>query len=330
MAPEEIESLAERVRAGERRALARAITLIESTRPDHRRAAEALTDALAGAGREALRVGLTGTPGVGKSCFIEALGLDLVEAGHRVAVLAVDPSSARSGGAILGDKTRMPQLARHPRAFIRPSPSGAELGGVARRSREAIAIVGAAGFDIVLVETVGVGQSETLVAEMTDIFLLLIAPAGGDELQGVKRGVMEIADLIVVNKADGALEAQANATRADYAGALSLMAKRPGDPEGYPVAMTASARTGTGLEAVWEKLGALARWRRETGWRDRRRGEQALSALERVLAEGAVATLKADARVAERLAQLRPEVAAETLPPEKAAEELLALFRGSG
>ena len=216
----------------------------------------------------ALRVGLTGTPGVGKSSFIESLGLMLTGRGRRLAVLAVDPSSARSGGSILGDKTRMEHLARSPLAFIRPSPSQAALGGVARRSREAIRLVEAWGAEVVLVETVGVGQSETMVAEMTDVFVLLIAPGGGDELQGVKRGIMEMADLILVNKADGAHEPEARRTCADYAGALRLLRPRPGDPQGYPRAMTVSALTGAGLPEAWAAVEALA----EARHRQRRLG----------------------------------------------------------
>lgn len=198
----DISDLARRVATGDRRALARAITLVESGRADHRVDAMGLLDVLATGGKQAIRIGLSGTPGVGKSTFIEGFGLMLTAAGHRVAVLAVDPSSARSGGSILGDKTRMDLLARDPNAFIRPSPSQTQLGGVARRTREAVALCEAAGYDIVLIETVGVGQSETVVAQMSDLFLLLLAPAGGDELQGVKRGIMEIADMILVNKAD--------------------------------------------------------------------------------------------------------------------------------
>ncbi|MEL6318845.1 MAG: methylmalonyl Co-A mutase-associated GTPase MeaB, partial [Pseudomonadota bacterium] len=203
------EARAAAVRAGDRRALARAVTLVESRRADHRAEAAALIDALA-AGRgadapQALRLGLSGPPGVGKSTLIETLGVRLVARGARVAVLAVDPSSAAGGGSILGDKTRMPELARAPEAFIRPSPAGGALGGVARRTRETIALAEAAGFSVVIVETVGVGQSETMVADMTDVFALLVSPGGGDELQGVKRGVMELADLVLVNKADGAM-----------------------------------------------------------------------------------------------------------------------------
>jgi len=270
----ETEALADKLLNGDRRALARAITLVESARRDHREAAEALLDRLATEGREALRVGLSGTPGVGKSTYIEAFGMDLTGAGKRVAVLAVDPSSARTGGSILGDKTRMERLAREPLAYIRPSPSQTELGGVARRTREAIALCEAAGFDMVVVETVGVGQSETLVAEMTDIFVLLLAPGGGDELQGVKRGIMEIADLILINKADGDLEAAARRTAADYAGALRLMRPRPGDPPGWPRVETVSALTGAGLAEARTAMEELADHRRASGaWAARRRGQ---------------------------------------------------------
>ena len=211
----DIADLAERISKGERRGLARGITLVESARADHRVMATELLSLLPQE-RRALRIGLSGTPGVGKSTFIESFGMMLTAAGLRVAVLAVDPSSARSGGSILGDKTRMDRLSRDPLAFIRPSPSQTHLGGVARRTREAVALCEGAGFDVVLIETVGVGQSETVVAQMSDLFLLLLAPAGGDELQGVKRGIMEMADLILVNKADGDLKPAAMRTRADY------------------------------------------------------------------------------------------------------------------
>jgi len=249
------DALAQRILAGERRALARAITLVESGRSDHRARALALLERLRGAGRQALRVGLSGTPGVGKSTFIEAFGMMLTAQGLRVAVLAVDPSSARSGGSILGDKTRMERLSRDPHAFIRPSPSQTHLGGVARRTREAVALCEAAGFDLVLIETVGVGQSETVVAEMADLFVLLMAPAGGDELQGVKRGIMEIADMILVNKADGELLTTATRTCADYAGALRLLRKRSQDPPGFPKAMMVSAVAETGVAARDRPLG---------------------------------------------------------------------------
>ena len=271
----DITDLSARILAGERRALARAITLVESRRADHRAQADALLESLARADRQALRIGLSGTPGVGKSTFIEAFGLMLTAQGQKVAVLAVDPSSTRSGGSILGDKTRMERLARDPNAFIRPSPSQTHLGGVARRSREAVALCEAAGFDVVLIETVGVGQSETMVSEICDLFVLLLAPAGGDELQGVKRGIMEMADLIIVNKADGDLKPNATRTCSDYAGALRLMRKRPQDPEGYPLAMTVSALQGNGLQTAWAHMQTLTRWRRDHGFWQQRRADQA-------------------------------------------------------
>ncbi|MFK7870465.1 MAG: methylmalonyl Co-A mutase-associated GTPase MeaB [Roseobacter sp.] len=268
------EKLAARVAAGERRALSRAITLVESGRADHRAEAQRLLTALP-RDREALRIGLSGTPGVGKSTFIETFGMMLTQQGLRVAVLAVDPSSTRSGGSILGDKTRMDYLSREPLAFIRPSPSQTHLGGVARRSREAVAVCEGAGFDVILVETVGVGQSETVVAQMSDVFLLLLAPAGGDELQGVKRGIMEIADLIVINKADGDLKPAATRTCADYAGALRLLRKRQQDPEGYPKAQMVSALEGRGLDGVWSDIQTLIAWRKAQGHWARTRAEQA-------------------------------------------------------
>ncbi len=269
-----MDDLAKRVVSGERRALAQAITLVESGRADHREDAARLLAALP-QDTQALRIGLSGTPGVGKSTFIESFGLMLTAQGKRVAVLAVDPSSSRSGGSILGDKTRMDLLSRDPHAFIRPSPSQTHLGGVARRTREAVRLCEAAGYDVVLIETVGVGQSETVVAEMSDVFLLLLAPAGGDELQGVKRGIMEMADVIVVNKADGDLKAAANRTCADYAGALRLMRKREQDPAGFPKAMTVSALEERGLEETWAALQELVTWRRENGFWDRTRAGQA-------------------------------------------------------
>ncbi|MBY0431424.1 MAG: methylmalonyl Co-A mutase-associated GTPase MeaB, partial [Rhodospirillales bacterium] len=211
----DIQTLAAGLRAGQRRALARAITLVESTRPDHRRAAEALLEQVLPNTGRSVRLGISGVPGVGKSTFIEALGLHLTRQEHRIAVLAVDPSSPRSGGSILGDKTRMEELSRDERAFIRPSPSGCTLGGVARRTREVMLLCEAAGFDVVIIETVGVGQSETAVADMVDMFLLLLVPGGGDELQGIKKGIVELADLVVVNKADGDLAAAAERAAAE-------------------------------------------------------------------------------------------------------------------
>lgn len=313
----DITDMAKRICAGERRALARGITLVESGRDDHRVQAIQLLAEL-GQNKEALRIGLSGTPGVGKSTFIESFGLMLTGQGLRVAVLAVDPSSSRSGGSILGDKTRMDLLSRDPNAFIRPSPSQTHLGGVARRTREAVALCEAAGFDVVLIETVGVGQSETVVAQMADLFLLLLAPAGGDELQGVKRGIMEMADVIVVNKADGDLKATATRTQADYAGALRLMRKRPQDPEGYPCAMTVSALEQRGLPEVWETLKNLSEWRRENGFWSQTRAAQARYWFEDAVRNALLAQLEtSNARAA--LLRLSDAVAAGEQEPAAAA-----------
>ena len=327
--PEEAAALARRIAAGDRRALARAITLAESSRAEHRAATVALMAALpATAG--AVRVGLTGTPGVGKSTFIEALGLALVEAGRRLAVLAVDPSSARSGGSILGDKTRMERLARAEGVYIRPSPSQAALGGVARRTREAIRLVEAWGAEVVLVETVGVGQSETRVAEMTDVFVLLIAPGGGDELQGVKRGIMEMADLILVNKADGALEAAATRTCADYSGALRLMRPRPDDPAGFPRADCVSALTGAGLERAWGAIEELAAARSASGAFAAHRRTQDEAWFRHAVESGLVARMNADPVAAALRSRLAADVTAGRMLPETAAETLLDAFAPGG
>ena len=316
-------AMAEAILSGDRRALARAITLVESTRPADQHKAGILLEQLARSGREAIRIGLSGTPGVGKSTFIESFGLMLAEQGLRVAVLAVDPSSARTGGSILGDKTRMEQLARHPRAFIRPSPSQTHLGGVARRTREAVALCEAAGFDIVLIETVGVGQSETVVAELSDVFLLLLAPAGGDELQGVKRGIMEVADMIVVNKADGDLKATATRTCADYAGALRLLRRRPQDPAGFPKALTVSALELAGLDQVWSEISALVDWRRDTGHWATRRAAQARHWFEEEVRQTLLARLQT-AQARRLAARLSGDVESGQSTATRAAQALIA------
>ncbi len=318
----DIAELAERVSSGDRRALARAITLVESSRADHRAQATELLERLKHTGRQALRIGLSGTPGVGKSTFIESFGMMLTGQGLKVAVLAVDPSSTRSGGSILGDKTRMDRLSRDPDAFIRPSPSQSHLGGVARRTREAVALCEAAGFEVVLIETVGVGQSETMVAEMADLFVLLLAPAGGDELQGVKRGIMEIADLILVNKADGDLKPAAMRTCADYAGALRLLRKRPQDPEGFPKAMTVSALEEDGLATAWDEMTALTDWRRETGHFAARRADQARFWFEEEVRQGLLARLATGPARAE-MERLGADVAEGLATPAGAAADML-------
>ena len=313
------------IRSGDRRALARAITLVESARADHRDQALALLAALRAPRREALRIGLSGTPGVGKSTFIEAFGLMLTGQGLKVAVLAVDPSSARSGGSILGDKTRMERLSRDPNAFIRPSPSQSQLGGVARRTREAVALCEAAGFDIVLIETVGVGQSETVVAELSDLFLLLLAPAGGDELQGVKRGIMEMADLILVNKADGDLKPAAMRTVADYSGALHLLRRRPQDPKDFPKALPVSALAVEGLGQAWDEMQTLIAWRKEHGHWDRTRAEQARHWFQAEVREGLLSALGREPQKG-LMTSLGDRVAQGDLSPEAAAAEMLRLL----
>jgi LAO/AO transport system kinase len=322
----DVEKLATALRAGDRRALARAITLVESSRPDHREKAEALLQRLLPATGGAFRLGISGAPGVGKSTFIEALGLLVIGAGHRVAVLAVDPSSKRSGGSILGDKTRMPELSRREEAFIRPSPGGKTLGGVARRTREAILLVEAAGFDLVIVETIGVGQSETAVADMVDIFLLLLAPGGGDDLQGIKKGIVELADLIVVNKADGDLRPAALRAVADYRHALRLL--RPASTEAPVEVVPVSALHHEGIDRLWRMIAARAGALAASGERNRRRAKQGRAALWNELGEGLTELLKSDAKLAAELPKLEAKVAAGMLTPSAAARQALNRFRG--
>lgn len=254
MAPAiDIETLKERLLAGDRAALARAITLVESKRADHRAAAATLIDAVLPQTGRAIRVGITGVPGVGKSTTIDALGSNLTASGHRVAVLAVDPSSSRTGGSILGDKTRMARLSHDPRAFIRPSPSSGTLGGVAAKTRETMLLCEAAGFDVILVETVGVGQSETAVADLTDFFLVLMLPGAGDELQGIKKGILELADMIAVNKADeGEAEARANAAASEYRAALHILT--PASATWTPPVVTISGFHNLRLDALWARI----------------------------------------------------------------------------
>ena len=322
----DIHALAQSVQLGERRALARAITLVESARADHRAQAAELLELLSLSGRQALRIGLSGTPGVGKSTLIESFGMSLIAQGMRVAVLAVDPSSTRSGGSILGDKTRMDRLSRVPEAFIRPSPSQTHLGGVTRRSREAVAVCEAAGFDVVLIETVGVGQSETMVAQMADLFVLLLAPAGGDELQGVKRGIMEMADLILINKADGDLKPAATRTMADYAGALRLLRKRAQDPEDFPKALAVSALEENGLQTAWDEMSALIAWRRKHSFFDRARAEQARFWFEEDVRQALLARLTKVGPLRDTMSDLSDAVARGDMTPALAAKQMQDLL----
>ena len=317
--------LAERLRAGDRRALARAITLVESAHKEDRGPADELLASLLPHTGGSIRVGITGVPGVGKSSFIEAFGLHLIEAGHRIAVLAIDPSSKRSGGSILGDKTRMQELSRHPAAFIRPSPAGRTLGGVARRSREALLLCEAAGFDVILVETVGVGQSETAVADLVDLFLLLLLPSGGDELQGIKRGVMELADLVLVTKADGELADAAGRAAAEYRSAMQLL--RPPGGDWQPEVLTCSAHKERGIAEAWQAVGRFRAQAEAGGRLAERRAEQARAWMWSEIEESLTAALLDDPAVAGLIAELEPRVLAGRLAPGAAARRILAAFR---
>ncbi len=320
----ETEALAQSVLDGNRRALARAITLVESTRPDHRVTASALLQRLAPHAGNAIRLGISGVPGVGKSTFVEALGIHVIDAGHRVAVLTVDPSSAISGGSILGDKTRMEELSRRREAYIRPTPSGNTLGGIARRSREAMLLCEAAGFDVIIVETVGVGQSETRVAEMTDMFVLLLLPGGGDELQGIKRGIMELADLVLVNKADGDLQAAAGRSAAEYRGALQLLHPRSAN---WTVALrTCSARDGDGIDEAWQNVLDYRATLQASGEFDARRAAQARAWMWSEVNDSLVTALQSDPEVRKLIPELEAAASAGRLPPTLAARQLLDLF----
>jgi LAO/AO transport system kinase len=312
--------------AGDRRALAKAITLVESAHPKDLGPAAALVNAALPKSGGALRIGLSGAPGVGKSTFIEAFGTWLTRAGHRVAVLAVDPSSRRSGGSILGDKTRMVKLAQDPNAFIRPSPARATLGGVARRTRETMLLVEAAGFDVVLVETVGVGQSETAVADMVDMFVVLVSPGGGDELQGIKRGIMELADLVVVTKADGDLLPAATRAAAEYRAALHLM--RPKFENWSADVRLVSSTEGKGIDAVWRDIETFRDGLKATGAFDRQRREQNVAWLWNELREGLLAHLTENQTIRAELARAEAQVAVGEAPAPAAARAILARWKG--
>ena len=322
----DIAALAEALSRGDRRALAQAITLVESSRPDHRPLADRLLEILLPRTGRSIRIGISGAPGVGKSTFIESFGLHVLAQGHRLAVLAVDPSSRLGGGSILGDKTRMTRLAGEAKAFIRPSPTGGTLGGVARRTREAMLVVEAAGYDVVLVETVGVGQSETAVADMTDMFLLMLLPGSGDDLQGIKRGIVELADLILVNKADGALKELASRTAADYQHALRLL--HPASPGWTPEVQICSALEGLGLPEAWATIERFRTTLGDSAIAGRRAG-QAKAWLRAELSDSLLALLADHPRLRDRLPALEAEVAAGRLAPGAATRLLLAEFLGN-
>lgn len=321
----DIKSLARDLRAGSRAALARAITLVESRRGDHQALARELVQLLLPDTGKAFRVGITGSPGVGKSTTIDALGTYLIEQGHKVAVLAVDPSSARSGGSILGDKTRMARLAASSDAFIRPSPSSGTLGGVAAKTREAMLLCEAAGFGVVLVETVGIGQSETAVCDMTDFFLALMLPGAGDELQGIKKGLVELADMIAINKADGDNLKRANITAADYRGALHILAPR--SEHWHPPVITFSALAGTGIAELWQKVLDHRKAMNASGDFAARRRDQQVKWMWSMLEQRMLARLRSEASVRTKVKKIEAEVANGHLTPALAAEQILALLQ---
>ena len=318
------ERLARDIRSGERTVLSRAITLIESKRADHRRAAAALTQALIGATGKAVRVGITGAPGVGKSTMIDVLGSMLTAKGHKVAVLAVDPSSRRTGGSILADKTRMARLASDANAFIRPSPSSGTLGGVAAKTRETMLLCEAAGYDAVLVETIGVGQSELAVADMTDFFLVMVLPGAGDELQALKKGVVELADMIAVTKADGDNVTRAKAAAAEYSAALHILTSA--SPNWSPPVVTCSALTGEGVEDLWSKILDHRERLTASGELKTRRGAQQVKWMWTMLEERLFAPLRSDRPIKAQLSRIEADVASGAIAPAAAVEEIAELL----
>jgi LAO/AO transport system kinase len=315
----------EGVLSGDRRIVAKTITLLESRRPDHVQLGQQVLERLVPDSGASVRIGVSGAPGVGKSSMIETLGIELIDQGHRVAVLAVDPSSPLTGGSILGDKTRMTRLSQEENAFIRPSPSGLTPGGVAHRTREALLVCEAAGFGVVIVETVGVGQAETEVASMVDSFAVLLQPGAGDELQGIKRGVLELVDVLVVNKADGEHKAEAERTRASFAGALELLRSR--QEHWTPRVLSASALTGDGVLELWEMILGHRQVMMKSGEFDARRRSQARAWLWRLVREGLDASFRTDPAVAREIEQMEAQVEESACTAPAAARILLERFR---
>ena len=318
-----IEALAAAIRIADRVALGRAITLIESAKPEDASRAQELLERLLPSTGGSIRVGISGVPGAGKSTLIDQLGLNLVAAGKKVAVLAVDPTSTRSGGSILGDKTRMGRLASEPSAFIRPSPAGDSLGGVTKTTRETVALAEAAGYDVVLVETVGVGQSETAVSNMVDVFVVVGIPGAGDELQGIKRGLLELADMIAVNKADGDNMERAKRAAMEYRTGLHILAA--GNPNWSPVVLTVSARENTGLDELWQKIEERHAALKDSGGLEARRAEQAVAWMREIFDQNLLQAFKGSKDVARRWREMEDRVRAGALTPAAAAWELQRL-----
>jgi len=320
-----VTELADGIRRGDRMLLARGITLVESSLPAHHALAQELLTELLSETGNAARIGVTGVPGVGKSTFLDGFGMQLASAGKRVAVLAVDPSSRLSGGSILGDKARMHRLAQESTAFIRPSPSGTTLGGVARRTRESMLLCEAAGFDVILIETVGVGQSETVVADMVDFFLVLMLPGAGDELQGIKKGILELADVIAVNKADGDNLERAERSQRDYANALHYLTPR--NLCWTPKAVCLSGLTGSGLEELWQVIAAHRRLHQEAGVFESQRQAQMGRWMWAQIEERLLSTFQASPTVQAQLAAVEQKVLSGAMPPTAAADYLLSLLQ---
>jgi LAO/AO transport system kinase len=312
------------IQAGDRAMLARAITLVESTKPEHGALAQQLLQSLLPSTGGALRLGITGVPGVGKSTTIDQLGINLVEAGHKLAVLAVDPTSKRTGGSILGDKTRMSRLAQSRDAFIRPSPTSGTLGGVTRKTRESMALAEAAGFDVIIVETVGVGQSEVAVADMVDFFLVLLLSGGGDDLQGIKKGIIEIADMIAINKADGDNIARADRAATEYRAALQILT--PQSATWSPPVLTISGLSNHGLDMLWAKILEHREKMTATGEFDQRRQRQAVEWMHEMLNDRVMTSLHSNPKIAVRMPTIDAEVRSGRLLPTLAVDEILALI----